>query len=159
MWPSGIRPGLSPKDEEVKRKLVKCAPRSYFELIRSDIPGSSGSNSSRPLSLRPSPPSIMKSRHEGPPVVKPTWKELQALVEALSRRRRSVKRKPEASPERSRPNRGKTPRLGASSPSSSSKIGVKGQALPPLTEVPRVTGPRHRSSPAVVTKGPSGRAA
>ena len=50
-------------------------------------------------------------------------------------------------------------RLGASSLSSSAKILVKGQALPPLAEVPRVTGSRHRSSFAVATKGPSGRAA
>ena len=87
MWPSGIRPGLNLEDEEVKRKLVKCTSRAYFELIRSDIPGSSGSKSSRPPVLRPSPPSIMKSRHEGPIVVKPTREELRARVEALSRRR------------------------------------------------------------------------
>ena len=54
--------------------------------------------------------------------------------------------------------RGKTPRLGASSPSSSAKIWVKEKALPPLVEFPRVTGLRRRSSPAVATKGPSGRA-
>ena len=76
VWPSGIRPGLSVEDEEVKRKLVKCAPRAYSKLIRSDIPGSSGSKSSRPPALRPSPPSVMKSRHEGPPIVKPTREEL-----------------------------------------------------------------------------------
>ena len=40
-WPSGARPGLSPEDEEVKRKLVKCAPRAYSEIIRLDIPGPS----------------------------------------------------------------------------------------------------------------------
>ena len=141
MWPSCIRPGLSPKDEEVKRKLVKCAPRSYSELIGSDIPGSSGLKSSRPPALRPSPPSIKKSKHEGPPVVKPTREELRARVEALSRRRRSTKGKPEGSSERSRPDRGKTPRLGTSSPSSSTKIRVKGQALPPLAKVLRLTGP------------------
>ena len=78
MWPLGIRPGLSLRDEEVKRKLVKCAPRAYSELIRSDIPGSSGSKSSRPPALKPSPPSVAKSRREGPPVVKPTREELQA---------------------------------------------------------------------------------
>ena len=46
MWPLGARPDLSPEDKEVKQKLkqklVKCAPRAYPELIRSDIPGSSG---------------------------------------------------------------------------------------------------------------------
>ena len=87
MWPSGIRPSLGPEDEEVKRKLVKCSPRAYSELIRSDIPGSFGSKSSWPPALRPSPPSVTKSTHEGPPVVKPTWEELWARVEALSRRR------------------------------------------------------------------------
>ena len=91
VWPSGIRSGLSPEDEEVKRKLVKCTPRAYFELIRSDIPGSSDSKSSRPPVLRPSPPSVMKSSHEGPPTVKPTQEELWARVEAMSRRRRSAK--------------------------------------------------------------------
>ena len=132
MWPSGIRSSLSPEDEEVKRKLVKCAPCVYSELIRSDIPRSSGSKSSQPPTLRPSPPSVTKSNHEGPPAVKPTREELQALVEALLRRRQSAKRKPEASPKRSHPDWGKTPKLGASSPSSSTKIRVKGQALSPL---------------------------
>ena len=35
---------------------------------------------------------------------------------------------------------------------------MKGQALPPLAEVPRVTSPRHHSSPTAATKGPSRRA-
>ena len=122
----------------------------FLGLLVQSLPG---------LLLRPSPPSVTKSMHEGPPFVKPTRDELLAPVEALSRRRRSAKRKPEASPERSRPDRGKTLRLGASSPSSSAKIRVKGQALPPLAEVPRVTGLRRRSSPVAETKGPSGRAA
>ena len=43
-WPSGARPDHSPVDEEVKRMLVKCPPRAYSELIRSDIPGSSGAS-------------------------------------------------------------------------------------------------------------------
>ena len=38
VWFSGVRPGLSPEDKEVKRGLVKCHPRAYSELIRSDIP-------------------------------------------------------------------------------------------------------------------------
>ena len=93
MWPTGIRPGLSPEDEEVKGELFKHGPRTYSELFRSDIPGRSGSKSSRPPALRPSPPSVMKSSHGGPPIVKPTREELQARVQSLSRRRRSVKRK------------------------------------------------------------------
>ena len=62
MWPLGIRLGLSPKDDEVKWKPVKCAPRAYSELIRLDIPGSSSLKSSRPLALRPSSPSVMGMR-------------------------------------------------------------------------------------------------
>ena len=100
---SGIHPDLSPEDRVVKQKLVKCLPRAYSELIRSDIPGSSGSSSSRPATLRPSPPSVMKFSHDGPPVVKPTKGELQARVERLSRRSRSVKRKPLDSLEKGHP--------------------------------------------------------
>ena len=53
---------------------------------------------------------------------------------------------------------GKTTRLGASSSSSSTKIWVKGQALSPLAEVPRVTGPWRHFFLVIVTKGPSERA-
>ena len=42
VWFSSVRPGLSLEDEEVKRRLVKCHPPTYSELIRSDIPGQSG---------------------------------------------------------------------------------------------------------------------
>ena len=91
MRSSSIRPDLSPEDRDVKRKLAKCLSRAYFELIRSDIPGSSGSKSSRPSTLRPSPPSVMKFSHERPLIVKPTKGELRARVERLSRRPRSVK--------------------------------------------------------------------
>ena len=38
----GVRPDLSPEDEEVKRRVVRCHPRAYSELVRSDIPESSG---------------------------------------------------------------------------------------------------------------------
>ena len=67
MRPSGIRPDLSSEDEEVKRKLVKCSPRTYSKLIRSDIPGPSGAKPSQPFepsnakSSRPSEPSGAKS--------------------------------------------------------------------------------------------------
>ena len=74
----GIRPDLSPEDKVIKRELDECLPRTYSELIRSDIPGSSSSRSSRPASLRPTPPSVMKFSHDGPPVAKPTKGELLA---------------------------------------------------------------------------------
>ena len=59
-WSSSTRPDLSLKDEEVKRKLVKCAPRAYSELIRSDITGSFCARPARLHFLRSSPLSVMK---------------------------------------------------------------------------------------------------
>ena len=103
MYLSGIRLDLSPEDKVIKRELAECLPRAYSELIRSDIPGSSGSRSIRPATLRPSPPSVMKFSHDGPPVVKPTKGELLARVETLSWRSRSLKRKTLASPEKGCP--------------------------------------------------------
>ena len=100
---SGIRPDLSPEDKVVKRNLANCPPRAYSELIRSDIPGSLGSRSSRPATLRPLPPSVMKFSHDGPPVVKPTKGELQARVETVSQRSQSVKQKTLDSLEKGRP--------------------------------------------------------
>ena len=60
VWFSGVRPGLSPEDEEVKRRLVKCHPRAYSELIRSDILRPSGARPARLPVLRASPPSVME---------------------------------------------------------------------------------------------------
>ena len=60
MWSSGAWSDLSLEDEEVKQKLVKCAPRAYSELIRSDIPGPSGVRPARLPFLRPSPLFVMK---------------------------------------------------------------------------------------------------
>ena len=79
MRPSGIRPGLSSKDEEVKWKLVKCRPRMYSELIRSDIAGPFGIKPSRPLG--PSGVKLSRPSALGPPqsfVMKPSREELQA---------------------------------------------------------------------------------
>ena len=158
MHSSGIRPDLSPEDR-VKRKLAKCLPRAYSKLIRSDIPRSLGSKSSRPSTLRPSPPSVMKFSHDRPPVVKPTKGELQARVETLSRRSQSVKRKPLDSLKKSHPAWGKAPRLGTSSSSPSTHVRVQGQVLPPPTEVPRASSLQPRSSSAAKAKDSSGRAA
>ena len=108
-WPSGVRPGLNPADEEVKQKLVKCAPRANSELIRSDIPGSSGERPARLPFLRPYPISVMKpslppisksssSSVLEPFIAKPTRGELRAHLEVLVKKKRSVKRKTQASP-------------------------------------------------------------
>ena len=159
MHSSGIRPDLSPEDRVVKRKLAKCLPRAYFELIRSDIPGSSGSKSSRPTTLRPSPPSVMKFSHDGPPIVKPTKGELQAWVETLSRRSRSVKRKPLDSLEKGHLTWGKAPRLGTSSSSPSAHVRVQGQVLPPPVEFPRAPSSQLHSASTANAKDSSRRAA
>ena len=108
-------------DEEVKQQLAKCLPRAYSELIRSDIPGPSGVNPSRPPTLRPSLPSVMKPSREGPSSMKPTREELQARVESLAKKKRRIKSKAQAPPESSLAIRGKISRLGASSPSSTAK--------------------------------------
>ena len=98
MHSSGIRPDLSLEDRDMKRKLAKCLSCAYSELIRSNIPGSSSSKSSRPSTLRPLPPSVMKFSHERPPVVKPTKGELQArggnVVQEASKCEAKVSRLP-----------------------------------------------------------------
>ena len=70
--------------------------RVYFELIRLDILGPSGVSPSRALASRPSLPFVMKTSLEGPSVMKPTREELQARVESLAKKKRSVKRKAQA---------------------------------------------------------------
>ena len=156
---SSIRPDLSPEDKVVKQKLAKCLPRAYSELIRSDIPGSSGSKSSRPDTLRPSPPSVVKFSHDGPPVVKPTKGELLARVETLSRRSRSVKRKTLNSLEKGRSAWSKVPRLGTSSSSPSTHVRVQGQVLSPPAEVPRAPSSQLCSGYAAKAKDSPRRAA
>ena len=99
MWPSGVQPRLSPEDEEVKRKLVKCGSRAYSELIRSDIPGPFGARLAQLPFLRPSPISVMKpslppvskSSVLEPFMAKPTLGELRACLEVLAKKKRSVK--------------------------------------------------------------------
>ena len=150
---------LSSEDKAIKRELAGCLSRGYLELIRSDIPRSSGSKSSRPATLRPTPPSVMKFSHEGPPVVKPTKGELLDRVETLSRRSRSVKRKTLDSPAKGRPSWGKVPKLGKSSSSPSTHARVLGQALPPPAEVPRAPNSQLRSGSTAKAKDSSGKAA
>ena len=33
VWFSGVQPGLSPEDEKVKRRLVRCHPRAYSKSM------------------------------------------------------------------------------------------------------------------------------
>ena len=146
-WPSGAQLDLSPEDEEVKRKLVKCAPRAYFELIRSNIPGLSGARPARLPFSRSFPLSVMKPpvpKSSSPSVLepliaKPTRGKLLSRMEVLAKKKRSVKRKPPSSPEGCPPTRGKILKVGASS-SPSSAVGdgdSSGRAdEPPLKVLP-----------------------
>ena len=156
---SGIHPDLSPEDKVIKWELVECLSRAYSELIRSDIPGSSGLRSSRPAALRPTPPPVMKFSHDGPPVVKPTKGKFLARVETLSWRSRSVKLKTLDSLEKGRPSWGKVPKLGTSSSSHSTHVQVQGQVLSPPAEVSRAPSSQPRSDSATKAKDSSGRAA
>ena len=107
-------------------------------------------NPSRPPALRPSLPSVMKPSREGPSAVKPTQEELQAQVESLAKKKRSIKRKAQAPPESNLAIRGKILRLGASSPpSSSDQVPARGQALPSMAEVSKVAGPKNHSGRTV----------
>ena len=88
VWSSGIRSGLSPEDEEVKRKLAKCRLRVYSELIRSGILWPFGVSPSQAPASRPTLPFVMKTSREGPSVVKPTREELQARVKSLAKKKK-----------------------------------------------------------------------
>ena len=152
---SGVRPDLSLEDKVIKRELAKCLLRTYSELIRSDISKSSGSRSSLPATLRPSPPSVMKLSHDGPPAIKPRKGELLARVETLSRKSLSVKRKTLDSPVKGRPSWGKVPKLGSSSSSPSAHV----QVMPPLFEVPKAPSSQPCYGSSAKAKDSSGRAA
>ena len=155
----GVLLDLSPEDKVITQELAKCSPRTYSELIRSDIPGPSSLRSTRSVALRPSPPSSMKFSPVGPSVAKPTKGELLAQVETLSRKFRSVKRKTSDSFEKDRLAWGKVPKLGASSSSPSTHVQIPGQVLSPPVEVPKALSSQPCSSSAVKEKDSSGRAA
>ena len=146
-WTSGALPDLSLEDEEVKRKLVKCTPRAYSELIRSDIPGSSGARPARLHFLRSSPLSVMKPpvpKSSSPSVsepltAKPTRGELRSRLEVLIKKKRSVEQKPPSLLEGYPPAWGKILKVGASS-SPSFSVGARGSSgradEPPLEVLP-----------------------
>ena len=134
---SGVRLNLSSEDKAIKRELAKCLSRTYSELTKSDVQGSSGSRSSRPTTLRPSPPSVMKLSHDGAPDIKPTKGKLLDRVETLSWKSWSVKRKTLDSPVKGRSSWGKVPKLGLSSSSPSAHSRMLGQVMPPSFKAPR----------------------
>ena len=153
--PSGIRPKLTLEDRKVKRRLGKCCSRAYSDLIRSDIPDSSGvSPSSSPPSRSPPLPA-METSPRGPLVVKPTYGELRAPVELLAKKKRSIKRRAQDPPEGSPPAWGKVPKLGVSDLCSRSQVQVRGQAWSFSAEVSEVAGVHRHSSSVAIAKGSS----
>ena len=95
--------------------MAECSARPYLKLIKSGIPGPSGSKSGRPAALRPSPLPTMRVSSVGPSAANPTRGELLVQLETLTRKPRSVKRKNLDSAEKDRPVLAKIPKLGASS--------------------------------------------
>ena len=116
MLPSGIHLNLTPEDREVKWQLGKCRPRAYSDLIRSDIPSSSGVSPSCSLLSRSPLLPAMETSPGGPLTVKKTRGELQACVKLLAKKKRSVKRKAQDPPESSLPTRSNALKLGVSVP-------------------------------------------
>ena len=110
---------LSAEDDAVALRLVECSARPYAELIKSVIAGPSNLKPARPAALRPSPPPSKKVSPIGPSAATPTWGEVLAQLETLSRKPRSVKRKKSSFTDKDRPALAKVPRLGASSSSQS----------------------------------------
>ena len=144
VWFSGVWPSLSLEDEEVKRRLVRYHPRAYSELIRSDIPWSSGAKPARLPVLRSSRPSVMKP--SSTPCLKvffifcprASYHEAysgRALsrLKVLAKKKRSVKQKTQASPEGFPPAHGKILKVGvSSSPLSTIEAGdSSGRAVEP----------------------------
>ena len=101
----------------------------------------------------------MKFSPIGPSAAKPTKGELLAQVEMLSRKPRSVKRKTSDSVKKDSPDRGKVPKLGASSSFPSTHIRESGQVLSSSAEVLKALSSQPRSGSATKAKDSLGRAA
>ena len=154
---SGVRSDFIPKDNVIAQELAEYSPRPYSELIRSDIPGPSSLRSTRFAALRHSPSPAMKFSPVRPFAAKPTKGEL--LVETLSWKSRSMKRKTSDSVEKDSSAWGKVPKLGASSSTPSTHVRVPGSMLSPPAEVPKALSLQPRSGSAIKAKDSSERAA
>ena len=148
---SGARIDLSAEDNAIALALAECPSRPYAKLIKSDVPGSSSSRSTRSATLRPSPPSTMKIPPVGPSGAKPTRGELLAQLEMVSRKPRSGKQKPSDVVDKDRPASAKIPKLGASSSSPSAYVHKSERVKAPI-----VLSSRSHSGSAVEAEGPSG---
>ena len=150
MLPLGIRPYLTPEDREVKRRLGKSHPRAYSDLIKSDLLGSSGVSPSSSPCLKSPPLPAMETSLGGPLVVKPTRGELQARVELLVKKKRSVKNRAQDPLEGNLPAQGKVPKLGVFDSHLRSQAQARGQEWSSSSEV---AGAQRLSSSAARVKG------
>ena len=164
---SDARLDLSDGDAAVALALTECSARSYAELLRSDVPSSSGLKSAKSSALRPSPPSTLGVFSFGPAVAAPTRGEILVHLEGVSRKPRSVKRRRTYSPERDPSAPTKVQKLEApssllvqrpeqaSSPLASPVLELE-RGSPSLAEVPPVLGPLPPSEPIAEAGNPSG---
>ena len=164
---SDARLDLNDEDASVALALTECSARSYAELLRSDVPSSSGLKSARSSALRPSPPSTLGVFSFGPAVAAPTRGEILVHLEGISRKPRRVKRRKTYSPERDQSAPSKVQKLEvpssfpvqrperASSPLASPALEPERDSYS-LAEVPPVLGPLPSSEPIAEAGNPSG---
>ena len=162
---SDARLDLSDEDAAVALALTECSARSYAELLKSDVPSSSGLKSAKSSNLRPSPPSTLGVFSFGPAVAAPTRGEILVHLEGISRKPRSVKRRKTDSPERDQSAPAKVHKLEApsnllvqrpewASSSLASPVFEPERGSPLLAEVPPVLGSLPPSEPIAEAKNP-----
>ena len=163
---SDARLDLSDEDTAVALALTECSARSYAELLRSDIPTSSGLKPAKSSVLKPSPSSnlgVFSFRHAA---AAPTRGEILVHLEGISRKPRSAKRKKTDSPKRDQPVRAKVRKLEApssplvqrsewASPSLASPVLGPERDSPSLAEVPPILGPVPFSESIAEARNPS----
>ena len=163
---SDARLDLSDEDTAVALALTECSARSYAELLRSDIPSSSGLKSAKSSVLKPPPPSNLGVFSFGPAVAAPTRGEILVHLEGISRKPRRAKRKKTYSPKRNQPVRTKVRKLEApssplvqrserASPSLASPVLEPERDSPSLPEVPPTLGSLPFSEPIAKAGNPS----
>ena len=164
---SDARLDLRDEDAAVALALTECSARSYAELLRSNIPSSSGLKPARSSALRPSPPSTLGVFSFGHAAAAPTRGEILVHLEGISRKPWSVKMRKTDSPERDQPASPKVQKLEA--PSSllvqrperassplASLVSEPERASPLLAEVPPVLCLLPSSEPIAGAGNPSG---
>ena len=162
---SDARLDLSDEDAAVALALTECSARSYVELLKSDVPSSSGLKSVKSSTLRPSPPYTLGVFSFGLAVAAPTRGEILVHLEGISRKPRSVKRRKTDSPERGQSTPAKVQKLEA--PSSllvqrperassplASPVFEPERGSPSLAEVPPVLGLPPPSEPIAEAGNP-----